>query len=392
MEITIFNKTKKLYKSIDKSEMLRRINISNGILRNFTYDGNLFDESIIELKKSNNINENVLSDSLLDFLFDEKKSGVNDEEFEEHLEQWLSSIKLTEYTCIYPINNVSFEDNVSYLDGFIELSKHSENIDCFIRRLQKNEKKNFFVGSNLITLKVKGRSRNDAKEISINLAHYMAYIYNIAIFLEYNVFSDVHIGYDQKDYMWDGLVIKDKENLSYFDSNQNIIVPAHIKNLCIDNAILNALIGLLHKYSYQEKMSNIEKFILLSLGLLGESMRVKSRNYSFVMAMSSIESLLEKENERSIKNNVSIRCARIVSDENNFKEIVYKFKEFYRKRSEISHGEVVYISERKLSEIISNAIYILFYFVKELPRIEETYGNADFHEYFDDILPKKGNY
>lgn len=72
MEITIFNKTKKLYKSIDKSEMLRRINISNGILRNFTYDGNLFDESIIELKKSNNINENVLSDSLLDFLFDEK--------------------------------------------------------------------------------------------------------------------------------------------------------------------------------------------------------------------------------------------------------------------------------------------------------------------------------
>ncbi|TMT03082.1 hypothetical protein FD690_00260 [Apilactobacillus kunkeei] len=192
--------------------------------------------------------------------------------------------------------------------------------------------------------------------------------------------------------MWDGLVIKDKENLSYFDSNQNIIVPAHIKNLCIDNAILNALIGLLHKYSYQEKMSNIEKFILLSLGLLGESMRVKSRNYSFVMAMSSIESLLEKENERSIKNNVSIRCARIVSDENNFKETVYKFKEFYRKRSEISHGEVVYISERKLSEIISNAIYILFYFVKELPRIEETYGNADFHEYFDDILPKKGNY
>lgn len=139
-------------------------------------------------------------------------------------------------------------------------------------------------------------------------------------------------------------------------------------------------------------MSNIEKFILLSLGLLGESMRVKSRNYSFVMAMSSIESLLEKENERSIKNNVSIRCARIVSDENNFKETVYKFKEFYRKRSEISHGEVVYISERKLSEIISNAIYILFYFVKELPRIEETYGNADFHEYFDDILPKKGNY
>lgn len=244
----------------------------------------------------------------------------------------------------------------------------------------------------MITLKVKGRSRNDAKEISINLAHYMAYIYNIAIFLEYNVFSDVHIGYDQKDYMWDGLVIKDKENLSYFDSNQNIIVTAHIKNLCIDNAILNALIGLLHKYSYQEKMSNIEKFILLSLGLLGESMRVKSRNYSFVMAMSSIESLLEKENERSIKNNVSIRCARIVSDENNFKETVYKFKEFYRKRSEISHGEVVYISERKLSEIISNAIYILFYFVKELPRIEETYGNADFHEYFDDILPKKGNY
>lgn len=391
MEIIIFNKTKELYKSIDESKMLRKISVTNGVSRNFTYDGDLFDESITELKTLKNINLNVLSDSLLNFLYDKKRLGLNDEALEKCLEKWLSSFKLTEYICIYPINNVAFKGKVSYLDGFVELSKHSENIDSFVGKLQTNEKKNFFVGDNLITLKVKGYSKDDAKEISINLAHYISYIYNISIFLEYNVCADVHIGCDSEKYMWDGLVIQneDKNNLLYFDSNKNIIIPAHVKKLCINNSVFNSLMKLLHKYSNQEQMSNVEKYVLLSLGLLGKAIEFKNRNYSFVMAMSSIESLLELENEGHIKRNISRRCARIISNEDNFNDNIYKIRSLYTLRSNISHGEVVYISERKLKEIIRIAIYVLFYFVIESPRIEHDYGNVDFHKYIDDILPKK---
>lgn len=394
MEIIIYNKTKELYKSIhkssDKSNMLRKITLTDDSSRDFTYDGELFDESIIELKESNNINENVLSDSLLNFLYDEKISGLNDENFEKHLERWLSSLKLTIYTCTYSINNVSFEGEVSYLDGFIKLSKHSKNNNYVIEKIQRNQQGRFLLGTNLITLKVKGYSNNDAKEISLNLAHYMSYVYNISIFLEYNTCSNVHIGYDPKNHIWDGLVMKDRKNYSCFDSDKNIILPAHINNICIDNSIFNSLMVILKKYSNQEQNSKIEKYILLSLGLIGKSIGSKSRNDSFVMAMSSIESLLELEKEGSIKKNISERCARIISGEDDFDENKLKIKDLYRTRCDISHGEIVYISERKLNEIIEISIQVLIFFVKKSPMIKDKYKDDDFHKYLNDILPKIG--
>lgn len=118
----------------------------------------------------------------------------------------------------------------------------------------------------------------------------------------------------------------------------------------------------LWKLIVKDNLNDLEKIIINSINWLGEAIQEVKFATSILKAIIFLETIIKKENERSIKEKIAQRTAVIIGNKDkniNINNIYKDMRRLYEKRSEINHTGEIQVKDIDKIKLINYAKEVL---------------------------------